>query len=560
MPSGVYPEVTFPRIAVVAKVPGPRRDQHGAQGHAAAGGGRQHRPRRRPGALQDDPRRQRAVHRLRPRHRHAAGPSSSPGTASAPSARELPPDVELDRRADDAVGLPHHVGGADRRRQPGPAARLRLLPAGPAHQEHPRRALRQRGRRRPPRDRGRSPGPTTCWPPACPPPTSPTRSASPAPAAGRPHREPAVRLPDPRQQPGRNGPPDRGAGHLDAKATSRCASATWPTSRCCTRTACSRSASTSKDAVVITVFRRLGGNTVNISHDVHALLDRTPDAAGRRPDKPPPRNIQATVVYDQATFVETAVDNVRDAILIGGLFSILILLAFLRSWRATLISALAIPTTLAITFLFLHWTGETLNLMSLGGLAVAIGLIIDDTVVVIENIARHLAPAGGQRRTRRLTGDSRATPQAGGRSRRRRVRRDHRRRRRLDADDGAGVRAAGVHRRRLRPVLRLAELVAVDRRAGVDGHQPDAGAGVRGQVPGRPADAGAGADLPLLRRTSTSCGLVSRPALPVADAGAVGGGGRRRRGAVHGHPEFVRRSRSRASRRPRRWSRASKPA
>src|SRR5262249_19396860 len=62
-----------------------------------------------------------------------------------------------------------------------------------------------------------------------------------------------------------------------------------------------------------------------------------------------------------------------------------------RSWRATLISALSIPTTLAITFLFLYWIGETLNLMSLGGLAVAIGLIIDDTVVVIENISRHLS-------------------------------------------------------------------------------------------------------------------------------------------------------------------------
>src|SRR5260370_38626742 len=91
-------------------------------------------------------------------------------------------------------------------------------------------------------------------------------------------------------------------------------------------------------------------------------------------------------------FVDAAVFNVRDAIIVGGLFSILILLAFLRSWRATLISALAIPTTLAITFLFLRWSGETLNLMSLGGLAVAIGLIIDDTVVVIENIARHLTP------------------------------------------------------------------------------------------------------------------------------------------------------------------------
>lgn len=141
-----------------------------------------------------------------------------------------------------------------------------------------------------------------------------------------------------------------------------------------------------RDAVVISVFRRLGGNALNVSRDVQELLDQ----------HPPPRNIQATVAYDQARFIRTAVDNVRDAILVGGLFSVLILLAFLRSWRATLISALAIPTTLAITFLFLHWTGQTLNLMSLGGLAVAIGLIIDDTVVVVENIARHLSPTAGK--------------------------------------------------------------------------------------------------------------------------------------------------------------------
>jgi multidrug efflux pump subunit AcrB len=139
-----------------------------------------------------------------------------------------------------------------------------------------------------------------------------------------------------------------------------------------------------KDAVVITVFRSPGGNTINVSHAIHELLDQM------KREHRIPHNVHAKVVYDQATFIETAVENVRDAILIGGLFSILILLFFLRSWRATLISALAIPTTLAITFLFLHWAGETLNLMSLGGLAVAIGLIIDDTVVVIENIARHL--------------------------------------------------------------------------------------------------------------------------------------------------------------------------
>jgi multidrug efflux pump subunit AcrB len=164
-----------------------------------------------------------------------------------------------------------------------------------------------------------------------------------------------------------------------------------------------------RDAVVVTVFRRLGGNTVQVSRDIAALLEQKgltlpPDSAKKKP----PRNIQATIVYDQAAFVQTAVDNVRDAIVIGGAFSILILLLFLRSWRATLISALAIPTTLAITFLFLHWAGETLNLMSLGGLAVAIGLIIDDTVVVIENIARHLSPATGGRR-----GDRGAKPADG---------------------------------------------------------------------------------------------------------------------------------------------------
>ncbi len=150
-----------------------------------------------------------------------------------------------------------------------------------------------------------------------------------------------------------------------------------------------------KDAVVITVYRRVGGNTVNISHDVHALLD----ADGLTlppgdPNKKSPRDVLATVAYDQSVFVESAVGNVRDAIVVGGVFSVLILLLFLRSWRATLISALAIPTTLAITFLLLYWSGETLNLMSLGGLAVAVGLIIDDTVVVVENISRHLTPGG----------------------------------------------------------------------------------------------------------------------------------------------------------------------
>jgi CzcA family heavy metal efflux pump len=138
-----------------------------------------------------------------------------------------------------------------------------------------------------------------------------------------------------------------------------------------------------RDAVALTVFRKLGGNALAISGDLEAVL-----ADARRTA---PRGIQIVPVYDQALLVRTSIANVRDAILVGGLFSVVILLLFLKSVRATLLTALAIPLSLVISFLFLRLSGDTLNLMSLGGLAVAIGLIIDDSVVVIENIARHLA-------------------------------------------------------------------------------------------------------------------------------------------------------------------------
>jgi CzcA family heavy metal efflux pump len=141
--------------------------------------------------------------------------------------------------------------------------------------------------------------------------------------------------------------------------------------------------SNGRDAVALTVFRRLGGDALQISDELNQVLA---DAA-----KTAPPGIEIHPIYDQATLVRASIANVRDAIFIGGMFSVLILLAFLKSWRATLIASLSIPLSLIISFVFLHLIGDTLNLMSLGGLAVAIGLIIDDAVVVIENIARHLA-------------------------------------------------------------------------------------------------------------------------------------------------------------------------
>ncbi len=138
-----------------------------------------------------------------------------------------------------------------------------------------------------------------------------------------------------------------------------------------------------KNAVAITVFRRLKGNALAISDRLNALLPELRKLA--------PPGVQITPVYDQGDLVRTSIANVRDAILVGGAFSVVVLLLFLRSIRATLLTAVSIPLSLIISFAFLHLAGDTLNLMSLGGLAVAIGLIIDDSVVVVENIARHLA-------------------------------------------------------------------------------------------------------------------------------------------------------------------------
>ncbi len=138
-----------------------------------------------------------------------------------------------------------------------------------------------------------------------------------------------------------------------------------------------------ENAVALTVFRRLGGNALAVSGELDKVLA---DAA-----RSAPPGVVIRPIYDQGLLVRTAIANVRDAIVIGGCLSVLVLLAFLKSWRATLVASLAIPLSLIISFGFLYLTGDTLNLMSLGGLAVAIGLIIDDTVVVVENISRHLA-------------------------------------------------------------------------------------------------------------------------------------------------------------------------
>ncbi len=135
-------------------------------------------------------------------------------------------------------------------------------------------------------------------------------------------------------------------------------------------------------AAFITVSRQVGGNTLAIADSI-AGTARTLAA-----ELPP--GVRLVPVYDQAMLVRDAIRSVRDAMLVGAVLAVLVLLAFLRDIRVTAISAAVIPVTMAITTFVMALLGQSFNLMTLGAMAVATGLVIDDAVVVTENIVRHV--------------------------------------------------------------------------------------------------------------------------------------------------------------------------
>ena len=137
-----------------------------------------------------------------------------------------------------------------------------------------------------------------------------------------------------------------------------------------------------RPAALINVTRQLGGNSLAIADSIARIM------ATVAPTLPPGVHIKP--VYDQAQLVREAVRSVRDAMFIGAALAVLVLLVFLRHGRITAISATSIPLTLAITVFVMRLLGQTFNLMTLGAMAIAIGLVIDDAVVITENIARHL--------------------------------------------------------------------------------------------------------------------------------------------------------------------------
>jgi len=135
-------------------------------------------------------------------------------------------------------------------------------------------------------------------------------------------------------------------------------------------------------AAIINVTRQVGGNIIDVSNGVKEVALHGKNIL--------PSTLHLSTVYDLAEFVQEAMGSVRDAILIGAGLAVIILFVFLRNWRITIVAAITLPLTVFATFFFVKVFGGTLNLMSLGGLAIAIGLVIDDAVVVVENIYRHL--------------------------------------------------------------------------------------------------------------------------------------------------------------------------
>ncbi len=144
-----------------------------------------------------------------------------------------------------------------------------------------------------------------------------------------------------------------------------------------------------RQAVLFQVYQQPGGNTVRIAREAAAKLQELKRRL--------PPDVKVANWYDQSRLILAAAGSVRDAVIIGVILASLVLLVFLRNWRVTLIAFLTVPTVLAATILLLSVLGMSFNIMTLGGMAAAVGLIIDDAIVMIEHVVRCLRQGGEYR-------------------------------------------------------------------------------------------------------------------------------------------------------------------
>src|SRR3989442_290643 len=137
----------------------------------------------------------------------------------------------------------------------------------------------------------------------------------------------------------------------------------------------------SKQAVLLSINRQPDSNTVEVADEVHREMDAI------RPSLP--AGVEVRPFYDQSNIVKESIASVRDAIVIGLFLAALIIWLFLRDWGTAVMTGLVVPVTMFVTFIAMKLLGQSFNLMTLGGLAAAVGLVIDVKIVVVENIVLH---------------------------------------------------------------------------------------------------------------------------------------------------------------------------
>ncbi len=135
-----------------------------------------------------------------------------------------------------------------------------------------------------------------------------------------------------------------------------------------------------RESVELAVYKEGDANTVQVARRIQQRIERIRESL--------PENIELVEIYDQSTFISSAVNDVRTAAVLGGLIAIFVLYGFLRDSRATTIVGIAIPVSVIGTFLLMYTNDISLNIMSLGGIALAVGMLVDNSIVVLENIVR----------------------------------------------------------------------------------------------------------------------------------------------------------------------------
>ncbi len=135
-----------------------------------------------------------------------------------------------------------------------------------------------------------------------------------------------------------------------------------------------------RESVELAVYKEGDANTVQVAGRIGRQLERLEESL--------PENIELVTIYDQSKFISSAVNDVKIAAILGGLIAIVVLYGFLRDAGATAIVGIAIPVSVIGTFLLMYTNDISLNVMSLGGIALAVGMLVDNSIVVLENIVR----------------------------------------------------------------------------------------------------------------------------------------------------------------------------